>query len=291
MRFESGRACGLGFGFGLGAAVLTATADVERYKVEADYLARLAELGYVTLSEGFESADWDGTRDSVTEPQMELEVLSQNILWEPAAKDVWGSGWSTRAHGLSTNHNWSRTGIWGLFENHQTEAYPTTIRISSTDTIYAVGGWFDTNPDGESVGYLFEDRTYANPPGYVLPGYGAMYPGDNPSWGHEFLGIVDPDGFNSVVVTGTLQVNEKGFLEGGVIFGCDDFIIGVLPGFGGCNNPADLAPPADVLDLADIGAFVTGFTAQDPIADLDSNGVFDLGDINVFITSFIAGCP
>ncbi len=46
-----------------------------------------------------------------------------------------------------------------------------------------------------------------------------------------------------------------------------------------------------VLDLADIGAFVNGFTAQDPIADIDGNGVFDLGDINAFVASFLAGCP
>ncbi len=58
----------------------------------------------------------------------------------------------------------------------------------------------------------------------------------------------------------------------------------------GCN-PADLVEPFGVLDLADIGAFVTGFTAQDPIADLDGNGVYDLADINLFITSFLAGCP
>lgn len=58
----------------------------------------------------------------------------------------------------------------------------------------------------------------------------------------------------------------------------------------GCNS-ADLAEPFGVLDLADIGAFVSGFTAQIPIADLDGNGVYDLADINLFISSFLAGCP
>lgn len=56
--------------------------------------------------------------------------------------------------------------------------------------------------------------------------------------------------------------------------------------------PADLAPPFGVLDLADVQAFVTGFTTQDPIADLAPPfGVWDLGDVQAFVDSFISGCP
>lgn len=56
--------------------------------------------------------------------------------------------------------------------------------------------------------------------------------------------------------------------------------------------PADLAPPFGVLDLADVQAFVTGFTAQDPIADLAPPfGVWDLADVQAFVDSFVSGCP
>jgi hypothetical protein len=56
--------------------------------------------------------------------------------------------------------------------------------------------------------------------------------------------------------------------------------------------PADLAPPAGVLDLADVQAFIGGFVAQDPIADLAQPfGVFDLADVQAFVASFNAGCP
>ena len=55
--------------------------------------------------------------------------------------------------------------------------------------------------------------------------------------------------------------------------------------------PADLAPPTGVLDLADIAAFVAGFTGGDPIADLEPDGIYDLADIAAFVTSFNAGCP
>lgn len=53
----------------------------------------------------------------------------------------------------------------------------------------------------------------------------------------------------------------------------------------------DLAEPFGVLDLADIVAFVTLFTAMDGSVDFDGNGVFDLADIVSFVTAFGAGCP
>ncbi len=59
---------------------------------------------------------------------------------------------------------------------------------------------------------------------------------------------------------------------------------------GGCN-PADIAEPFGVLDLQDINAFIGGFVAQDPIADLNGDGVFDLQDIAAFTSNFTAGCP
>ncbi|USN99220.1 MAG: hypothetical protein H6810_00640 [Phycisphaeraceae bacterium] len=55
--------------------------------------------------------------------------------------------------------------------------------------------------------------------------------------------------------------------------------------------PADIAAPFELLDLADINAFVTGFLAQDPIADVNADGLFDLQDVTLFINSFLAGCP
>ena len=55
---------------------------------------------------------------------------------------------------------------------------------------------------------------------------------------------------------------------------------------------ADLAAPFGVLDLADINAFVVGFSTQQSVADLAAPfGVFDLADVSAFAGSFIAGCP
>lgn len=58
----------------------------------------------------------------------------------------------------------------------------------------------------------------------------------------------------------------------------------------GCN-PADLAQPYGVLDLADISAFVNAFTSGDLFADLNEDGVLDLMDISTFVGAFTGGCP
>jgi len=59
----------------------------------------------------------------------------------------------------------------------------------------------------------------------------------------------------------------------------------------GCSD-ADIAEPYDVLDLADVQAFIAAFVAQEPPADLAAPfGVWDLADVQTFIPLFVAGCP
>ncbi|USN98045.1 MAG: hypothetical protein H6810_07590 [Phycisphaeraceae bacterium] len=64
----------------------------------------------------------------------------------------------------------------------------------------------------------------------------------------------------------------------------------VTVGAAGCN-PADIAEPYGLLDLGDITGFISAFTTQNPLGDIDNNGLFDLTDINLFVTNFLAGCP
>jgi len=96
-------------------------------------------------------------------------------------------------------------------------------------------------------------------------------------------------------LTGTTGQHDAGPVPGPAIGGSASLRGGfwqspILGGDAGCN-PADLAPPFGTLDLADISAFVTGFSAMDPVADLDENGLFDLNDIGLFVGAFTAGCP
>jgi cytochrome c peroxidase len=56
--------------------------------------------------------------------------------------------------------------------------------------------------------------------------------------------------------------------------------------------PADIAAPQGVLDLADLGAFVSAFLAGESSADLaPPMGEWDLADVQAFLGSFLAGCP
>ena len=58
------------------------------------------------------------------------------------------------------------------------------------------------------------------------------------------------------------------------------------------GNPADIAPPFGVLDLADVNAFVQGFLNQDAAADIAAPfGVLDLADVSLFVSSFLVGTP
>lgn len=125
-----------------------------------------------------------------------------------------------------------------------------------------------------------------------------------PGWGG--YGDEDPVTFEPVLPAGVTfaqilaGVDEIALttFEPGFFFGFTDFDVAIdtirvstTSKPGGCN-PADLAEPFGVLDLADIQAFVTAFTAQDPAADLaEPFGIWDLADVQTFAGSFVAGCP
>lgn len=97
-------------------------------------------------------------------------------------------------------------------------------------------------------------------------------------------GISDDQGNLYFVITGCCDDDFTGMHTE---FGA--YEIAVTPAGGPCNG-ADLAEPYGLLDLADVLAFVTAFSATDPIADFDGNGLFDLADVLAFVGEFNAGC-
>lgn len=76
--------------------------------------------------------------------------------------------------------------------------------------------------------------------------------------------------------TGTIYWDDLCYVQGDIPAGC---------------NAADIAEPFDILDLGDIAAFVSAFTAGTSEADLDQNSIYDLNDIALFVTAFTSGCP
>ncbi|PCI09809.1 hypothetical protein COB72_05475 [bacterium] len=58
-----------------------------------------------------------------------------------------------------------------------------------------------------------------------------------------------------------------------------------------CNScPADLTGDGS-LNFFDISAFLSSFSAMDPIADFNGDGFFNFFDISAFLIAFSAGCP
>jgi len=248
------------FGFA-GPSALPAA--VERYKTEAEYLARLAQLGYEALVEGFEGSAWDGLRSVYPNQNVALSNTTQRVTWSSVGHDLWPSGGPSY---ITTNPNWARSGNWGIFDTY----LASTIRITVPEPIYGVGLWVDTNPDLQDAGFLFPGRATAELPGYVIPGYGAMYPGDNGGAGHCFIGIIDPDGFTDVIITGTLEITEDGVLEGMAVFGSDDYTLAVAPGF--ALPPLQRWRQAN-FSAADLGDGAKEVTVWGNGADPDHDGV------------------
>jgi endonuclease/exonuclease/phosphatase family metal-dependent hydrolase len=57
-----------------------------------------------------------------------------------------------------------------------------------------------------------------------------------------------------------------------------------------CPSPPDFVDD-DTLDFADISLFVSAFTSQGPLADLNDDGEIDFVDISLFIDAYTTGCP
>jgi hypothetical protein len=175
-----------------------------------------------------------------------------------------------------------------------------------TIDINTIGSTFDTEiAVWDSAGTLIaqnDDIAPGNLPSQIVRSYA---PGD------YLLAVA---GYNAVFsnfapdfLSGGVRVNTSGCSAGGSISleigsegGTDIFDLPsgrvvffpftIDPASPACNA-ADLAQPFGLLDLADINAFVAGFTGQLPIADLNDDGLFDLADINIFVSAFLAGCP
>ena len=112
-----------------------AQAEITTYIDETDYLNAIASHGYSTMSEGFEDdAAWGGVRDSTTAPS----VTSQGITWTA----------NNANSGVTTGSGPARTGSWGFFTDPHGDfgdGVGDGWIGTSSQTLYGVGGWLDTN--------------------------------------------------------------------------------------------------------------------------------------------------
>ncbi len=176
--------------------------------VEGAYLAKVAELGLSTLSEGFEDdATWVAARSPDTVPS----VLSRGITW--------ASNFSfnniTTGYGAAHSGNW---GVYSLPHGDQSGPFGTPIHdgftgtASSPDALLGVGGWLVGSQIGSSA-----DLVVSYDGGATVT---ANFPDHTLDYSHKFFGFIDTAGFTSFEVVETNgTVGQPFFVLG------DDFSI------------------------------------------------------------------
>lgn len=213
---------------------------------------------------------WDGTEWTLddTLPFLELSSLSDVLML--ASDDAWAVGYKS-----GNGNNQPMIAHWdgSAWTEIALDPLPHTggilrgLAAPAPDEVYALGGYSDENQDTHLLVYRYDGSVWTRMDTAPTGGFGDQFMAATavPGGGVWGVGIyVRPD---SGPLTQRLVCEESG-----------------------C--PADLAVPTGVLDLADVQAFVAGFTGMDTIADLaEPFGVWDLADVGAFVGSFTAGCP
>ena len=155
------------------------------YTDEASYLSAVNSYGYDTIFEGFEGSDWDITRPD----GIPVSLTTQGVTW-------------MASENLKTSSGWVRTGSYGVFDSW---GEPDIISaLAGTAQFYGIGGYFDTATSGQHINMEIANQVVATLT--LDSSYGT----------HQFLGIIDTEGFASVTFR---NLNEH--------FGADDFIIAI----------------------------------------------------------------
>ncbi len=184
---------------------------------EAEFLAKISELGYGSFSEGFEDdLAWAAARSPLTAPS----VLSQGIAWESNHRDP------PAENNITTGPGPARTGLYGFFD---------------LEHGYATGSELECNVDIPPEHCLFKDGfTGIRQPGESrLHAVGShLTGGDTPKVvmildggepidmglvpvGFQFYGVIDTLGFQ------TFRIEERdGKIGQAKIIFTDDFTFG-----------------------------------------------------------------
>ena len=221
-----------------------AAAQPVEYEDEALFLQDLAALGFTPLVEDFEGGEWDNYRY----PTVGTQVTNLGLTWSGNDR-------------MTTNANWARRGSWGVFTAYVTGGWPESFLVQPDQTLYAAGGWFNSNPDfGADMGIYIDGVLVAN---------------RNIGAGHQFLGVIDPSGFSVV---------EFVDLEAQAAIGADDFTFGILDQCGADFNGDGSVNTLDVL------AFLNAWGSGDPRGDYNGDGSINTLDVLAFLNAWSAGC-
>lgn len=148
------------------------------------------------------------------------------------------------------------------------------------------GGWSPLNPAQLPTRFVgFYDN---NNRGDVSATGGVLFADEGVLVG-GFDGLLDPQDANWDTVLGFIGNDRRVYTTAFDASTGQNALVVLVPDAAGCN-PADVTGDG-VLDLADVNAFIAGFTSGGPAADLTGDGVLDLADIQAFVDAFVTGCP
>ncbi len=175
----------LAIGMCLFGIVGISEAKILTFTDESDYLEAISP--YTSLKEGFETSDWEASRLPFHRAS---SITSQGVTWS-----------SKKFEFISTIGFWNRSGNYGLRDGYS----PGAISISSTNTLYGVGGWFSRGADHtEGINFSLNSTD--------------VFSGSFTTNTHQFLGVVETNGFTTATFTG---IRLYGALGGA--WGSDDF--------------------------------------------------------------------
>ncbi|MHC4131303.1 MAG: hypothetical protein ACYSSP_09020 [Planctomycetota bacterium] len=226
---------------------------------EPNFLNALTLFGYTAFHEGFEDdTAWSTARYSNTAPS----ISNLGITWFP--NDV--------SNGITTGSGPARTGNWGFFSlphNPNGDGFIGT----SNFTLYAVGGWFETNTPPAKLGLFLDNEPCSVDFGEICD----IINGEPEncvdlllSTQPAFYGVIDTNGFT------TFEFRELEGVPGDqkLLFS-DDFTFGVAPPT--CPN----TPVGDLfldckVDVNDLELFIVNWQ----IEPNDCPPNFPVGDFN-----------
>ncbi len=180
------------------------------------------------------------------------------------------------------------------------------FRINGSGPVYCAAKWDGSNwtPVGQSVTgritdlAVFDDGTgpalYASGDAFTEANYFGRL--DNNTWVPVNGGVAAQPATqgNFAAVVGLFEWNNSLLLGGNFTqVGTQNESARGIAAYAACNVtcPADLAEPFGELNFFDVSAFLSAYTAMEPTADFNNDGVFNFFDVSAFLNAFSAGCP
>jgi hypothetical protein len=183
------------------------------YTNEPNFLNALTLFGYTAFQEGFEDdAAWGSVRNSTTAPT----ISNLGINW--FSNDVTGD--------ITTGSGPARTGQWGFYALPH-NPYGDGFIGTGNFTLYAVGGWFETNTPPAKLGLFLDNEPCSVDFGEICD----IIDGEPENcvdlllWTqHAFYGVIDTNGFQ------IFEFRElEGVPEDQKLLFSDDFTFGAAP--------------------------------------------------------------